>query len=360
MGQQQSERLTKMVEHDYENAYRAHISRWGVGAALRGAREAGGETINDAATASRIRAAYIHALETEDYKQLSGWTHALSYARTYAEYLGLEPTPLVRRVREQIELRQHLAQPPEPSQRRRGGWRIAAGIVLMFGGIAASGWYFTSPAASLNIATVFDPLPRGLKSLINRTFVTVADTEATAGGSEPVETEEVLAVNIEIEPTARSVRARAPAAPARATTAPIAAATSTEPGVMPIAASTAARFAPLRDTPAETAAPSSEPEPSGTVVTDRTSELVSDVILRARGTVWLTVEDAIGRSLLAQQINEGELYRLPTGSGFTVTTDNAGAFEVYVKGALAGLMGPAGTKVTNLPVERLAASRADG
>ncbi|NND48692.1 MAG: DUF4115 domain-containing protein [Rhizobiales bacterium] len=357
-----------MVEHDYENAYRAHISRWGVGATLRGAREAGGETINDAATASRIRAAYIHALETEDYQQLPGWAHALSYARTYAEYLGLEPTPLVRRVREQIELRQHLAQPPEPSRRRRGGWRIAAGIVLMLGGIAASGWYFTSPAASLNIATVFDPLPRGLKSLINRTFVTVADTEATAGGSEPVETEEVLAVNIEIEPTARSARALAPAAPAPAAAAPTAATTSTEPGAMPIAASTAARFAPLRDTPAETAASSSEPEPSGTVMiathlrdtTDRTGELVSDVILRARGTVWLTVEDATGRSLLAQQINEGALYRLPTGSGFTVTTDNAGAFEVYVEGALAGLMGPAGTKVTKLPVERLATSRADG
>jgi len=86
---------------------------------------------------------------------------------------------------------------------------------------------------------------------------------------------------------------------------------------------------------------------------------IDEIIVRARESVWLMVEDADGHNLLARQISEGALYRLPTGSGYTVSTDDAGALEVYVEGALAGLMGPAGTGVMKLPVHRLTARRAD-
>jgi len=354
-----------MVERDYDNAYRAHISRWGVGATLRGAREAGGETIAEAATATRLRAEYILALENEDYQLLPGWAHALSYVRTYAEYLGLDASPLVKRVREQIELRQHLMQNPPAGERGHGRWRVAAAVALAVAASASAGWYFANPAVSL--AAVFDPVPRGLKALIDRTFVTVAEDTGEAAGGGPDSIEDVLAVNVEIEsaePVRELAAETALAAPAPASAAPSSAPAALDRGAAPIAASTAARFAPLRDPPDEPEAA----DPSGRVViathprdtVDRAAVPVSDVILRAKGPVWLTVEDASGRSLLAQKIAEGELYRLPVGSGFTVTTDDAGALEVYVEGALAGVVGPSGARVTRLPVERLAAHRADG
>lgn len=344
-----------MVERDYENAYKAHISRWGVGATLRGAREAGGETIAEASSASRIRAEYIHALENEDFAVLPGWAHALSYVRTYAEYLGLEPSPLVRRAREQIELRQHLAEPVRAATGGLRRWRAAAALVVVIA--AAAGWHYTSPIATA--AAMLEPLPRALKSLINRTFVAVADDDA-AGKADPVRSAaahspaappapapaagEVLGVDIAIEPTRPEPPAPAP-----------------ETGTAPIPNATIARFAPLRDEPeaeARDRVVSELARPHAAI--DRVAQPVADVILRARGPVWLTVEDADGRSLLARRVDEGALYRLPTGSGFTVTTDNAGAFEVYVEGALAGLMGPSGTGVTRLPVDRLTLRRADG
>ena len=61
-------------------------------AARRGER---GLTIQQAAAATRIRAHYLSALESDELERLAAPVYAKGHLRTYARYLGLDPEPLV-------------------------------------------------------------------------------------------------------------------------------------------------------------------------------------------------------------------------------------------------------------------------
>ncbi len=61
-------------------------------AAKRGER---GLTIQQAATATRIRAEYLLALESDELESFAAPVYAKGYIKTYARYLGLDPEPLV-------------------------------------------------------------------------------------------------------------------------------------------------------------------------------------------------------------------------------------------------------------------------
>lgn len=66
-----------------------------IGATLRAAREQQAITIDDAAEATKIRPSYLEALEGEAFDRLPGPTYARGFLRAYAEYLGLDPQPLI-------------------------------------------------------------------------------------------------------------------------------------------------------------------------------------------------------------------------------------------------------------------------
>jgi len=61
-------------------------------AARRGER---GLTIEQAAAATRIRAHYLSALESNELERLAAPVYAKGHLRTYALFLGLDPEPLV-------------------------------------------------------------------------------------------------------------------------------------------------------------------------------------------------------------------------------------------------------------------------
>jgi cytoskeletal protein RodZ len=55
-----------------------------IGAILRGARDQRGLTIDDAAEATKIRPAYLEAIEAEAFERLPGVTYASGFLRTFA------------------------------------------------------------------------------------------------------------------------------------------------------------------------------------------------------------------------------------------------------------------------------------
>ena len=65
-------------------------------AAKRGER---GITIEQAAAATRIRAHYLSALESNELERLAAPVYAKGHLRTYARYPGLDPEPLVAMMR---------------------------------------------------------------------------------------------------------------------------------------------------------------------------------------------------------------------------------------------------------------------
>lgn len=68
------------------------LPRFGLGSGLAEARHAQGLELRDAERETRIRARYLAALEDEEFDLLPGDAWGLVFLRTYASYLGLDPT----------------------------------------------------------------------------------------------------------------------------------------------------------------------------------------------------------------------------------------------------------------------------
>lgn len=66
-----------------------------LGAVLAERRGERGLTIEQVASATRVRAEYLRALEADQLERLPAAVYAKGYLRTYARYLGLDPEPLV-------------------------------------------------------------------------------------------------------------------------------------------------------------------------------------------------------------------------------------------------------------------------
>jgi cytoskeleton protein RodZ len=102
----------------------------GLGDTLRQAREALGYSLDQAAQATRIRRSYLAALERDDLEALPPPTFARGILRSYAQFLNLDPAPLLDLMptAEQVEI-----QSPTPvslgSWRPQGNWAVGALVV---------------------------------------------------------------------------------------------------------------------------------------------------------------------------------------------------------------------------------------
>src|SRR5512135_405358 len=69
-----------------------------IGQILRGAREARGVTLDDAAVRLRLMHRQIEAMERNDFESLGQPVFARGFVRNYARLLGLAPEPLLARM----------------------------------------------------------------------------------------------------------------------------------------------------------------------------------------------------------------------------------------------------------------------
>jgi hypothetical protein len=110
-------------------------------AAKRGER---GLTIEQAAAATRIRAHYLNALESNDLKGLAAPVYAKGHLRTYARYLGLDPEPLVAMMRMEAQEPRRLLSIGRVVMRPRvvvtAPALAAAGLVLLVGAFTGYAW----------------------------------------------------------------------------------------------------------------------------------------------------------------------------------------------------------------------------
>jgi transcriptional regulator with XRE-family HTH domain len=145
-----------------------------VGEALRAAREERGLALTKAAEATRIHKRYLQALEDgEPLDRFPGRVYARFFLRDYAEYLDLEPGPLVRSFDEAAA-----AEPLKPMQEPvmtppgRRGWRVSAALsVVALIAIAVDSRVGGSPAGSAVVSVVGAPAagssPTPAPSVIN-------------------------------------------------------------------------------------------------------------------------------------------------------------------------------------------------
>ncbi|KUO12568.1 helix-turn-helix domain-containing protein [Streptomyces sp. DSM 15324] len=68
-----------------------------IGRALRQARISARLTVDDVSTATRVRIAIIHAIESDDFAPCGGDVYARGHIRTLARAVRLDPAPLIER-----------------------------------------------------------------------------------------------------------------------------------------------------------------------------------------------------------------------------------------------------------------------
>ncbi|HEV7215219.1 MAG TPA: RodZ domain-containing protein [Chloroflexota bacterium] len=115
-----------------------------LGQQLREAREARGLSVDDVARGTRIRAAYIRALEEERFADLPAPVYVRGFLRNYATFLGLDAEELIGELEQERGGAFQSQHRPKPQQYSAPVWRGpsprgmagAALLVLLVGFIA--------------------------------------------------------------------------------------------------------------------------------------------------------------------------------------------------------------------------------
>jgi cytoskeletal protein RodZ len=111
-----------------------------IGSLLRETRMRERIDITTVESATKIRAKYLRALESEEWQLLPGPTFVKTFLRTYADYLGLDSRLIVEEYKQRYERPAGMDVTPlnlrRQARRRRLAPRLGPGLVVVFGVIA--------------------------------------------------------------------------------------------------------------------------------------------------------------------------------------------------------------------------------
>ena len=139
-----------------------------IGETLREARMRRRIDMAEVESATKIRAKYLRALESEEWELLPGPTFVKTFLRTYAEYLELDSRLLVEEYKQRFERPAGLDVTPlnlrRQRRRRRVAPRLGPGLVVVLGivvllgalyllGVSGNGGDETEPPAAVETAT---------------------------------------------------------------------------------------------------------------------------------------------------------------------------------------------------------------
>jgi cytoskeleton protein RodZ len=284
-----------------------------IGVALKAAREFRGLSLEDISDATRVRQAYLAAIEDMRLEDLPSRPFVIGYLRAYAKALGVDDEAVIARFRaEHGEKSEPLREPIglRPQHDPRLAAALVAGLIVI---AAIATWNVArramaekeSDPASVAVApatiqapvtpgqvSLGEPLPAPVESTTPEPYITpgLADAAAAGGSADAV---------------AAAIKARAAAG---------------------IAAPAAIEGPPPRPVF----------EARGAVYGANAAGPV--LLLQARRPASLVVSGADGKVYFARQLAAGESYRIPTQPGLSADVSDPAAFAIYLNGALQGLL----------------------
>jgi cytoskeleton protein RodZ len=354
-----------------------------VGSLLRQAREQRGQDIESVARALRIRYPYLVAIEESRYSDLPGAPYASGFVRSYAEYLGLDATEMLRRFREEsggMGGRTELVFPAPVSE---GGFpaAILIGMVIIIAAIVYGVWYFyqwrhNSTAESVSVlpdrlaALIHAPggedqpasTPTGAQAATQPTTpiqqtrpAATPQAAATTATAAPAQTPQpatppaatTAMTPAPVQPAPAPAQASAPAA-APATTPPPATPTATAPAA-PQPASQPTQVAKAEPEATPPAAPAATPTASAPPAPDLGTP--SRVVLRANEDCWIEIRDSSGAVITSRLMHKGDAFPVPPKPGLTLTVGNAGALTMLLDGNPLPPLGKTGMVRHDVPLD---------
>lgn len=147
-----------MVAEEQQETYIAEPGA-GIGARLRAAREAKGQSLADVSGALRVSERHLKMIEDGAFTDLPARTYAVGFTRSYARLVGLDEAAAVDEVRGILDTLQHdqfrrtgsSFEPGDPARvpSARLGWISALAVLLLLAGGAMFYRSFFSPAQDL-------------------------------------------------------------------------------------------------------------------------------------------------------------------------------------------------------------------
>jgi len=306
-----------------------------IGQALRAVRESKGLTLEDVAEETRVRRAYLAAIEEMRLDALPSRPFTIGYIRAYANELGLDGEAAVGRFR---------AEEPEPDQSLREPLGVQAGrdprlVLVGVGGaviIAAIFiWNIAQRALSDNRPPPEPVAARSAQTVTPRPGA--AQTAVSLGAPLPPPVESTTPPLYETPGLNEAVNAQN-------------AAKAAEDGVAPPPAQPATQ-AP----PAPVLATSFKPQ--GKVYGPPGAE-ASSVVVQALKPASLVVHSADGTVYFARYLSAGEAYRVPAQGGLTLDVADTNAFQLFAGAESKGVLPTGSTPVGKLVSAAPAAPRA--
>ncbi|MDB5429884.1 MAG: cell division protein FtsQ [Caulobacter sp.] len=297
-----------------------------IGAAFKALREFQGLSLQDVSDATRIRRAYIQAVEDMRVDELPSRPFALGYVRAYAKLLGLDTEEAVARFKHDAPEADEALRAPV-GVRRQGDPRlgaIVAGGVLIVAAIVL--WNVAQHAIDTG------PPPPG-----------AAATAMVNGAPPPVQASNASGGPI-------TVGSPLPAPPEATVPAPY-----ITPGMQAASAAGGSADAAVKaQRDAAAAAPADVDvsrvgtpfEAHGTVYGDASAG--GPVVLQAQRGFDLVVKDAGGKVLFLRHLNAGEAYRPPNTAGLVIDVSDPTAVDVFMGGLLKGKLPGAVTPLSKL------------
>jgi len=292
-----------------------------VGAALAGAREGLGLSVDDIAMATRVRPAHLAAIEAFDLESLPSRPFTIGYVRAYARALGLDAEAVVARFKAEAPAPDADLRPPIGIDHRAAG---RLGRIALVAGVIVSGvvaWNFARHAMAA-------PSPPAAASLHSAPHLAARQSAGPAQLGEPL-----------------------PAPPEATTPAPY-----ETPGLGAAAAaggSADAALAAARQAQESAAGhilaagPGGAPfVAAGTVYGAPAGG--SGVILQAVKPTSLVIHGPDGAVYFARELAAGEAWRAPAVAGLVAEVGNPASMQVFVAGLSRGALTDAKTPLAHL------------
>jgi cytoskeleton protein RodZ len=316
-----------------------------VGWFLQREREKRGLTLEQAGEATGIHPYHVEAIEFGDMTHMPPRLEALEMIAGYAQYLGFDAEPLVEHM---------LAFLPAPPVARKS-FHPASPPVLSSAKVLAFGKMPKLPQLNIRLANY----PGGTGGIVASAFAVFMIFAGTnwmmsSPSTLPQDTVQTAQVEPVVDPMPT------------ASTGPETAEVKVVESPMQNAAA-----APVADDPATEPAVASveEPDALGNFIQEQIPEPISGdskkiatgdiqqtedgrvygagneearVVLKAKGPVWLRIEDAKGNVVMTQMLSTGDTYRVPNRDGLIALSRDGGRLAYLIDGKERGVLGPAG------------------
>jgi cytoskeletal protein RodZ len=295
-----------------------------IGAALKAAREFRGLSLQDVADQTRIRRTYLAAVEDMRLEELPSRPFAVGYVKAYAKLLGLDPDEAVARFKDTS---------PDPDEPLRAPVGVRRERDPRLGVVMAVGAFIIAAIILWNIAqrAISEEAP----------VAPVAEEASTASTS------------LQTGPAGPTAIGAPLPAPTEASTPPVYETPGLEAAAQAGGSADAAAAAGKARREAEAAAAAMPSDEVGRPFVAKgkihgAPPESSTVTLQARRQTMLIVRGPDNAIYFARPLAVGEAFRLPNAKGVSVEVTDPTAVDVFVGGALKGVMPTGQATVTAL------------